>query len=176
MKHARSRRGRHARRMRPATRVAVALAAVTAAATATMPWPRPTEPAVVIPSAHGVPAAPAVYDRDGYRRALDETYGRGISDAAFADFERVARRICEWDGETFAGWVAMNLDDGTLPDVHLDVSYRCPGRVPEIGETVRLIEWSADCVMPAGTAPEIRRLVAGRPAQEALTCALLTHE
>ncbi|MDI6102291.1 hypothetical protein QLQ12_27100 [Actinoplanes sp. NEAU-A12] len=122
------------------------------------------------------PAAPtSTYDAAAYRQALEDDIGYELSDTGFAEIEEVAERICGWDREEFAGWVAVNADDGTLADVHLDVTYRCPHRDPEIAEALRVIaEARKSCEMPGLDDPEVTAMIAGRPAQAALTCVLLT--
>lgn len=137
------------------------------------------EPTQVASPARFFAAAPAgstsVYDAGAYRQALEEDIGHELSDTGFAEIEDVAERICGWDREEFAGWVAVNADDGTLADVHLDVRYRCPQRDTEIAEALRLIaEARKSCKMPDLNDPDVKAMIAGKPAQAALTCVLLT--
>jgi hypothetical protein len=123
----------------------------------------------------GEPLAGSSYDPAAYRRALDSEIGHPLSDTGFAEIEEVAEQVCGWDREEFAGWVAVNTDDGTLADVHLDVSHRCPDREPEIAEALAVIDKARkSCKMPKTDDPEIREMIEGRPAQAALTCVFLT--
>jgi hypothetical protein len=143
---------------------------------------RPSAP-VTAPAGFSAPAGPvvnepvgeALYDADGYRKALEDQIGNHLSDTGFAEIEEVAEQVCGWDREEFAGWVAVNTDDGTLADVHLDVEYRCPQRETEIAEALRVItEARKSCKMPKTDDPEIREMIAGKPAQAAMTCVFLT--
>lgn len=140
----------------------------------------PAEGAVQVTSPAGVfAAAPAdptsTYDAAAYRKALEDDIGYELSDTGFAEIEDVAERVCGWDREEFAGWVAVNADDGTLADVHLDVNYRCPQRDAEIAEALRVIaEARKSCKMPDLDDPEVKAMIAGKSAQAALTCVLLT--
>ncbi|MEU4623943.1 hypothetical protein AB0G04_28710 [Actinoplanes sp. NPDC023801] len=123
----------------------------------------------------GAPLAGPAYDSAAYRTALEQQIGHPLSDTGFAEIEEVAGQVCGWDREEFAGWVAVNTDDGTLADVHLDVSHRCPEREPEITEALAVIDKARkSCRMPKTDDPQIREMTAGRPAQAALTCVLLT--
>ena len=134
---------------------------------------RATTPAGVFAAAPALPSS--AYDAAAYRQALEDDIGYALSDTGFAEIEEVAGRICGWDGEEFAGWVAVNADDGTLADVHLDVGYRCPQRKVEIAEALRIIaDARKSCAMPKPADPEVTAMIAGRPAQAALTCVLLT--
>jgi hypothetical protein len=123
----------------------------------------------------GEPLAASAYDPAAYRGALEKQIGHPLSDTGFAEIEEVAGQVCGWDREEFAGWVAVNTDDGTLADVHLDVSHRCPRRESEITEALAVIDKARkSCRMPRTDDPEIREMIAGRPAQAALTCVFLT--
>jgi hypothetical protein len=123
----------------------------------------------------GAPMAGPAYDPAAYRGALEKQIGHPLSDTGFAEIEEVAEQVCGWDREEFAGWVAVNTDDGTLADVHLDVSHRCPQRESEIAEALAVISKARkSCRMPKTDDPEIREMIAGRPAQAALTCVFLT--
>lgn len=152
-------------------------AAAAVAGTGVLAPAESTGPAVApVPVFAAAPAGPAsAYDAAGYRRALENDIGYPLSDTGFAEIEEVAGRVCAWDGEEFAGWVAVNADDGTLADVHLDVGYRCPQRKVEIAEALRIIaDARKSCAMPKPADPEVTAMIAGRPAQAALTCVLLT--
>lgn len=117
-----------------------------------------------------------VYDPAAYQRALEADIGHDLTAATFARIEDVAGMACGWDGDEFADWVALNADDGTLGKVHLDVSYRCPDRRPEITSALERIDQARrSCVMPSGAAPEILAFVEGKPAQSALTCLFLNE-
>ncbi|PWK48007.1 hypothetical protein [Actinoplanes xinjiangensis] len=182
-----TRRALHRRRMPRRARVAlvmVALAGAVGAGAAEAGVLRMAAPApVTAPAGFSAPTGPvvnepvaeALYDADGYRRALEDQIGNDLSDTGFAEIEEVAEQVCGWDREEFAGWVAVNTDDGTLADVHLDVEYRCPQRETEIAEALRVIaEARRSCTMPKTDDPEIREMIAGKPAQAALTCVFLT--
>jgi hypothetical protein len=181
-----TRRALHRRRMTRRTRVAVAVLALAGAlgagAAEAGVLRQPSAP-VTAPAGFSAPAGPvvnepvaeALYDADGYRKALEDQIGNDLSDTGFAEIEEVAEQVCGWDREEFAGWVAVNTDDGTLADVHLDVEYRCPQRESEIAEALRVItEARESCRMPKTDDPEIREMIAGKPAQAALTCVFLT--
>lgn len=182
-----TRRALHRRRTTRRTRMAVALIALIGAAGAgavqagvldrpAAPTPTPAGfSATTAGTVLNEPVAEALYDAAGYRRALEEQIGHPLSDTGFTEIEEVAEQVCRWDREEFAGWVAVNTDDGTLADVHLDVDYRCPQRETEIGEALRVIaEARKSCKMPKTSDPEIREMVTGKPAQAALTCVFLT--
>ncbi|MEU4158587.1 hypothetical protein [Actinoplanes sp. NPDC026670] len=181
-----TRRALHRRRTSRRTRTAVVLlalaGAVAAGVTQTGVLRSPAQP-VTAPAGYSAPAGPvvnepvaeALYDADGYRKALEGQIGHHLSDTGFAEIEEVAEQVCGWDREEFAGWVAVNTDDGTLADVHLDVEYRCPQRETEIAEALRVIsEARKSCKMPKTDDPEIREMITGKPAQAALTCVYLT--
>jgi hypothetical protein len=181
-----TRRARHRRRTSRRVRLAVGGLALLGALGAGVPQVAALrrQPApVTAPAGFSAPAGPivnepvaeALYDAGGYRRALEEQIGHHLSDTGFAEIEEVAAQVCGWDREEFAGWVAVNTDDGTLAEVHLDVEYRCPQRETEIAEALRVIaEARKSCRMPETDDPEIREMITGKPAQAALTCVFLT--
>ncbi|WP_433795914.1 hypothetical protein [Actinoplanes sp. CA-252034] len=181
-----TRRALHRRRTTRRTRFAVAAlalaGAVGAGALQAGVLDQPAAP-VTAPAGYTAPAGPvvnepvaeALYDADGYRKALEGQIGHRLSDTGFAEIEEVAQQVCGWDREEFAGWVAVNTDDGTLADVHVDVEYRCPQREAEIAQALRLIDQARkSCKMPKTDDPDIREMITGRPAQAALTCVYLT--
>ncbi|MEU8662854.1 hypothetical protein [Actinoplanes philippinensis] len=181
-----TRRALHRRRRSRRTRLAVAALALAGTLGATVAQTgvlrRPATP-VTAPAGYTAPAGPvvnepvgeALYDAVGYRQALESQIGHHLSDTGFAEIEEVAEQVCGWDREEFAGWVAVNTDDGTLADVHVDVEYRCPQREAEIAEALRVITQArTSCRMPKTDDPEIREMITGKPAQAALTCVYLT--
>jgi hypothetical protein len=180
-----TRRALHRRRTTRRTRLAVTLIALVGAAGAgalqagvldqpAAPTPAPAGFSASAPVINE-PVAEALYDSVGYRRALEKQIGHPLSDTGFTEIEEVAEQICGWDREEFAGWVAVNTDDGTLADVHLDVDYRCPQRENEIAEALRVIaDARTSCKMPKTSDPEISDMTTGKPAQTALTCVFLT--
>jgi len=132
-----------------------------------------TAPAPGLPVSAGTPF---VYDPAAYQRALEADIGHELTAATFARIESVAAMACGWDGDEFADWVALNADDGTLGKVHLDVSYRCPDRRPDITSALERIDLARrSCVMPSAADPQILAFVEGKPAQSALTCLFLTE-
>lgn len=179
------RRALHRRRMSRRSRFAIGALAVLGAlgvglaeagvTTAHEEHTTPVAAAAPAVTVVGAPLGASAYDPAAYRSALEKQIGHPLSDTGFAEIEEVAEQVCGWDREEFAGWVAVNTDDGTLADVHLDVSHRCPERESEIAQALAVIDKARkSCRMPKTDDPQIREMIKGRPAQAALACVHLT--
>lgn len=84
--------------------------------------------AAALLSAVGCGASP---DYKQWQADLESTAGHEVE-----DFDRVRELfeggICECDDNTFGYIVALNVDDGTLEEMRVNVRHACPDRLADI--------------------------------------------